>query len=77
MERRDPLASGLVGLGCALIIGAPVLAVAVSCTASGSQGDPHAPASTAPAHAPAQPPAAPHADAQRPSDPEGSPPATA
>lgn len=75
MARRDPVAAGLLGLGCALIIGAPVVAVATSCAASSHRGA-QAPSSTAPTPAPAARPAAPHADAQSPA-PEVAPPAPA
>jgi len=37
MSRRDPVASALFGAGCVMVIGAPLFALAVSCTASSSQ----------------------------------------
>lgn len=72
MSRRDPIASALFGLGCAMVIGAPLIAVAVSCAASGSQGSVQRPAATTASPAPGGSTPSPHSDTQ-----EGGPPSSA
>lgn len=75
MQRRDPLAQALFGLGCAAIIGAPVIAVAASCASVDSRSAPQAPHSSTAAPSAQPPVSASHRSAQSPK--EGSPPPTA
>lgn len=64
MPRRDPLASALFSVGCAMVIGAPLIALAVSCSASGSQGSVSPSRGSAATPAPGTSTASPQRDAQ-------------